>query len=451
MYLACHSMLFGALSLEKALQHIAWAGFDGVELAAIPGMAEHVSPAHLPGEVSRLRRAIDTHRLYLAAIDVATHEPARIEAAIPLAAALGAPYLAIAAGGRPNDGRSFDRVVASLRHLAREAEQASVALALAPRIGSAVHGIDTALRVLEAVGSPSLCLCLDPSHLFRAGEEPVEAARRLAPHAVLCHIRDYAPSPAGVSGRPPGPPESQVPGRGATDLLGFLGALGAAGYAGALSLHIAGHIKQGVPDPAYPLSRVASMAGEARGYLHRCLQTSPAAIQVDVSSAPNAELPAAASADPVSSPVMLRVDHGGPTGGRLITTEPIVAGETITSFADVPRIHRATYHSIQIGIDTHIEDLGNFCYLNHSCAPNTIVDAETLTLVAIRYIAPGEELTFFYPSTEWEMTYPFTCRCGADACLGTIGGAKHLAPAVLDRYYVNRHIRRLQGAEGASR
>lgn len=32
---------------------------------------------------------------------------------------------------------------------------------------------------------------------------------------------------------------------------------------------------------------------------------------------------------------------------------------------------------------------------------------------ALRDIQPGDELSFFYPSTEWEMAQGFECKCGA--------------------------------------
>lgn len=137
---------------------------------------------------------------------------------------------------------------------------------------------------------------------------------------------------------------------------------------------------------------------------------------------------------------MLQVDHGGECGARLITTEPYTAGQVIARLENSRGTQRPTYRSIQIGPETHIEDLGVLCYLNHSCAPNTIVNTDDLTLSAAQDIAAGEELTFFYPSTEWEMARPFACVCGATSCLGTVSGARHVSAETLSRYFVNRHI-----------
>lgn len=62
-------------------------------------------------------------------------------------------------------------------------------------------------------------------------------------------------------------------------------------------------------------------------------------------------------------------------------------------------------------------------------------------------IKEGEELRFFYPSTEWSMVQPFPCSCGASSlsttggpCLGEIRGAKDIKTEVLERYWLSDHI-----------
>lgn len=52
----------------------------------------------------------------------------------------------------------------------------------------------------------------------------------------------------------------------------------------------------------------------------------------------------------------------------------------------------------------------------------------------------GDVLTFFYPSTEWDMAQPFECKCGEEKCLGWIKGAKELEPEVLKEYFMNEHV-----------
>lgn len=55
----------------------------------------------------------------------------------------------------------------------------------------------------------------------------------------------------------------------------------------------------------------------------------------------------------------------------------------------------------------------------------------------------GEELTFFYPSTEWHMAQPFECRCGKSVCMGKITGARDMSEENLSNYWLNVHIEEL--------
>jgi hypothetical protein len=63
-----------------------------------------------------------------------------------------------------------------------------------------------------------------------------------------------------------------------------------------------------------------------------------------------------------------------------------------------------------------------------------------MELLALKPIAPGDEFTFFYPSTEWFMAEPFLCSCGEANCIGTIKGAKELTKDVLQRYRLTDFI-----------
>jgi SET domain-containing protein len=64
--------------------------------------------------------------------------------------------------------------------------------------------------------------------------------------------------------------------------------------------------------------------------------------------------------------------------------------------------------------------------LAHSCDPNVEVrihgDKQGFDFVALRPIADGELVSFNYLTTEWEMTGPFDCLCGAPECFQRIEG-----------------------------
>ena len=94
-----------------------------------------------------------------------------------------------------------------------------------------------------------------------------------------------------------------------------------------------------------------------------------------------------------------------------------------------------TYLTVQIGIEKHITLSPEFLqYCNHSCNPNVFFDTTNYELIALKNIEIGEELTFFYPSSEWDMTQSFACTCNNKNCLHNIKGAKYLAKEILPNY-----------------
>jgi hypothetical protein len=110
---------------------------------------------------------------------------------------------------------------------------------------------------------------------------------------------------------------------------------------------------------------------------------------------------------------------------------------------DILIFRNPTYQTVQVDEQTHLLDFV-FAHMNHSCNPSTFIDCGNLTIFAERNIEPGEELTFFYPSTEWKMEKPFKCKCGASDCLDNVRGAAEIPTSSLSRYRLNRHIERLQ-------
>jgi hypothetical protein len=144
---------------------------------------------------------------------------------------------------------------------------------------------------------------------------------------------------------------------------------------------------------------------------------------------------------------MPRIEHNSKYGAQLIADVPHCEGELVCRIEEYRVVESPTYQTIQVGAGQHLEELGMVAYMNHSCQPNTLIDTSTLTVIAARNIAAGEGLTFFYPSTEWEMERPFVCLCGAAQCIGIVAGARFLPVDVLSRYFINRHVREMIGAQ----
>ncbi len=125
----------------------------------------------------------------------------------------------------------------------------------------------------------------------------------------------------------------------------------------------------------------------------------------------------------------------------LFAQQPFQPGETIAEFYPGTIAAEPTYLTVQVDIGKHITLQPEFLqYINHSCDPNVFFDTSSMKLVALKEIQFDEEMTFFYPSTEWEMTQSFNCYCGCSQCVGEIKGAAFLAEDVWKRYRLTDFI-----------
>lgn len=116
-------------------------------------------------------------------------------------------------------------------------------------------------------------------------------------------------------------------------------------------------------------------------------------------------------------------------------------GELISDFSAGSISAEPTYLTVQVGVGKHITLQPEFLqYINHSCEPNVFFDTSSMQLVALKEIQNGEEMSFFYPSTEWIMTQSFQCYCGHPSCLGEIKGAAYLTKQEQERYRLTDFI-----------
>ncbi|KAL9935012.1 hypothetical protein V8E36_006088 [Tilletia maclaganii] len=120
----------------------------------------------------------------------------------------------------------------------------------------------------------------------------------------------------------------------------------------------------------------------------------------------------------------------------------------IAAFDNATPSEDIRFSTVQVSESAHIEINSDLFYCNHSCDPSVrfVVSGSPDSRVAVaeRDIRAGEALTFFYPSSEWNMNQPFDCHCGTQRCLGKIAGAAHLPVSALSQYYLNAHILRLK-------
>ena len=136
------------------------------------------------------------------------------------------------------------------------------------------------------------------------------------------------------------------------------------------------------------------------------------------------------------------VQNAGTNQKSLVATVSFAAGDIICKFSAGITQSFATYLTIQTGASRHITLVPEFLqYTNHSCAPTVFFNTTTMELVCLQAMQPGDEFTFFYPSTEWEMAQPFVCNCGNTECLQLINGASQLSVQTLSKYKLTDFIR----------
>ncbi len=119
------------------------------------------------------------------------------------------------------------------------------------------------------------------------------------------------------------------------------------------------------------------------------------------------------------------------TGLGLFAVKPIAAGDSIVTYSgrripteqalDTER-HRGAKYMFEVNSRWTIDgssrrNLGR--YANHSCRPNAeaVLRKGKVVIVALRDIAPGEEITYDYGKEYFALFIgPNGCRCAACAC-----------------------------------
>lgn len=260
MKLGANSVLFGGHDLESAFKYIAMSGYDGIEVSAIEGMSEHLVLSRWREIVPEVKRLAKAYGLELLAMEQPSQDPAIMDTAFQAAVEAGIPIVNCGPGGKAGDEASFQRTVESLGNLARLAERYGVTLCVKAHVGAAIHDTPTTLRLMALISSPAFGIDMDPSHIYRAGENPVEAIAAVISRVKHVHIRDCKGRQQG-----PGKPELQANGRGDIDLVGYIRVLHERGYSGPLDLEIIGA-------KDYSLEQCCIIAAESRGHMQACLQ-----------------------------------------------------------------------------------------------------------------------------------------------------------------------------------
>ena len=266
MKLGANSVLFGGYDMEAAFKYIAMAGYDGIEVSAIDGMSQHLVLDRWQEIAPEVKRLAADYGLELLAMEQPSQDPATMERAMQAAVEIGIPIINCGPGGKTGDEASLRQTIDELGSLAAMAERYGVTLCVKAHVGAAVYNTPTTLQVMQAITSPAFGIDMDPSHIYRAGENPVEAIAAVIARVKHVHIRDCKGRQQG-----PGKPEDQANGRGDIDLVGYVRVLHENGYTG--PLEPGDHRRQGVQR----WSSAASSPPRVAGHMQACLQACGAA------------------------------------------------------------------------------------------------------------------------------------------------------------------------------
>lgn len=257
--LGVNTVLFKEFSFAEACEAIARAGYDGVEISAIRGMCEHLDTDNWKSQAANIKAVLANTGMRILSSEVATHDAERLKNAFEAGVELGIPVFNIGPGGKADVEGDLEKMGEEIGKLAELAESFGVTLCCKAHVGAAIWNTETTLKLMSLIKSPAFGVDMDPSHIYRAGENPEEALPAVISRVKHIHIRD-------CKGRQqnPGPPPMQACGRGDINLAGYFKAMVDAKYDGPVCLEVIG--------PSQTMAEACTIAAESYGYMNAILK-----------------------------------------------------------------------------------------------------------------------------------------------------------------------------------
>jgi len=135
---------------------------------------------------------------------------------------------------------------------------------------------------------------------------------------------------------------------------------------------------------------------------------------------------------------ILQIKDSPNKGLGLFASRDFDVGDLVMSSKPAVTTTTRDSHTVQIDWDRHILMNLPAVLINHSCDANVGVrnnsTNDAYDFWAIRPIAEGEELTWDYEASEWELSTPFDCGCGSANCRGRLQGFKVNGDIIKQRY-----------------
>ncbi|ELZ01991.1 sugar phosphate isomerase/epimerase family protein [Natrialba asiatica] len=243
---------FREYQLEDAIEELADAGYDGVEILLDE---PHLYPPNATeDEIARVRTVLDDNDIAISNANAFMltaiedfHHPSFIEpdedyrreridytlAALDTAAELGAPHISIEPGGPIPEGKSrewaTDAFVDGLREVAERAEAVGVDVMVEPEPDLLIETSDEFFDLVARIDSERVRCNFDAGHLYCVGEDPTALVADLDEFTTHYHLEDI---PADRRH------EHTQLGEGSMDIDGFLGELDDRGYDGFVTIEL---------------------------------------------------------------------------------------------------------------------------------------------------------------------------------------------------------------------
>lgn len=239
-------------TLEEAIEAIAAAGYDGVEL--LLDEPHLYPPAADEADYERVQSILAAHDIAISNCNAFMltalgdfHHPSFVEpdpvdrrqrveytrSAVDAAAELGAAHISIEPGGPIPPGTrretAMERFVSGLERVLERAEAQGVDVLVEPEPDLLIETSSEYLELTDRVDSPRLGCNLDAGHCFCVGEDPATVLADLWAHTQHVHLEDI---PADRRH------EHTQLGEGAMDIDGFLEALENRGYDGHVTVEL---------------------------------------------------------------------------------------------------------------------------------------------------------------------------------------------------------------------
>jgi sugar phosphate isomerase/epimerase len=236
-----------SLKTAEALRTIAEIGYDGVELALMPGWATEAKL--LSADACReIRTQLGDLGLAVPALleslplkgtpESRTLNLERLNQAAALARELSPahpPVVQTILGLKTSEwDQAKGRMVEELKEWAKVADTHQVTICFKPHASNAVHSPERTLWLLKEVGSARIRMVYDYSHMFIEGFPLEGSLKQLLPHTAFIAVKDASVTP--------GKHEYLLPGDGKTDYAQYFKLLKQMEYRGFVIVEVSGQI-----------------------------------------------------------------------------------------------------------------------------------------------------------------------------------------------------------------